>query len=160
MAFNRRIIGGGHALKPTMANLLLTSLTQACLFTTLIVVSNCAVLGVNPVSTYRRMSRHNAESWEMFDDTVVSDGKVIPGLPEGTRYRDLPKDLQDLMFEQSMTTVILLDLMKSVGLSEKTVLIVEQDLRNQNLASLQVNAQMKRNKTAQSKAEEEAQSKV
>ena len=33
-----------------------------------------------------------------------------------------------------MMTVILLDLVKSLGLSEKTVLIIEQDLRNQGLA--------------------------
>ena len=55
----------------------------------------------------------------------VSDTKVIPGVPEGTKYSDLPEDLQKIMFEQSMTTVILLDLVKSMGLSDKTVLIIE-----------------------------------
>ena len=55
---------------------------------------------------------------------------MIPGVPEGTKYSDLPEDLQKIMFEQSMTTVILLDLVKSMGLSDKTVLIIEQDLRN------------------------------
>ena len=29
-----------------------------------------------------------------------------------------------------MTTVILLDLVKTLGLSDKTILIIEQDLRN------------------------------
>ncbi len=56
---------------------------------------------------------------------VVSDTSVIPGLPPGTKYSDLPEDLQRIMFDQSMTTVILLDLVKSLGLSDKTVLIIE-----------------------------------
>ena len=67
---------------------------------------------------------------------VVSDSSVIPGLPRGTRYSDLPADLQSLMFEQSVTTVIMLDLCKTLGLSEKTILVVEQDLRNQSLAQV------------------------
>ena len=70
----------------------------------------------------------------MVNDMIVSDTNVIPGLPKGTKYSDLPEDLQKIMFEQSMTTVILLDLVKSLGLSDKTVLIIEQDLRNQHLA--------------------------
>ena len=65
---------------------------------------------------------------------VVSDSSVIPGLPPGTKYQDLPKELQSLMFEQSMATVILLDLGKTLGLTDKTILIIEQDLRNMRLA--------------------------
>ena len=61
---------------------------------------------------------------------IVSDKSVIPGLPPGTKYSDLPEDLKELMFEQSMTTVVLLDFVKTLGLSDNTVLIIEQDLRN------------------------------
>ena len=44
-----------------------------------------------------------------------------------------------------MTTVVLLDLVKSMGLSDKTVLIIEQDLRNQNLAASISEQEKKRN---------------
>ena len=37
------------------------------------------------------------------------------------------------MYEQSMMTAMLLDVLKLVGLSEKTILIIEQDLRNGQL---------------------------
>jgi len=50
---------------------------------------------------------------------------MIPGLPKGTKFSDLPEDLHEVMFEQSMSTIILLDLVKSLGLSERTVLIIE-----------------------------------
>ena len=78
---------------------------------------------------------------------IVSDTSVIPGLPKGTKYEDLPEDLQNILFEQSVTTVVLLDLIKVLGLSEKTILIIEQDLRNQNLAELQVHREKQRGKS-------------
>ena len=60
----------------------------------------------------------------------------MPNLPEGTTFSDLPEDLREVMFEQSLSTIILLDLVKTLGLSERTVLIIEQDMRNQHLQAL------------------------
>ena len=37
----------------------------------------------------------------------------------------LPTPLKDVMFDQSLTTIVLLDLVKSLGLNDTTVLIIE-----------------------------------
>ena len=63
-------------------------------------------------------------------DMDVADKNIIPGLPPGTKYTDLPKELQEIMFDQSQSTIILLDLVKFLGLSDKTTMIIEQDIRN------------------------------
>ena len=66
-------------------------------------------------------------------DMNVSDLNVIPGLPQGARYRDLPEDMQSVMFEQTFMTTLLIDVFKLMGLSDKTILIIEQDMRNSRL---------------------------
>ena len=83
------------------------------------------VIGINPFRVYGRMRNHWGQTQDLVNSMEVSKTNVIPGLPQGTKYSDLPEDLQNIMFEQSMMTVILLDLVKSLGLSEKTVLIIE-----------------------------------
>jgi hypothetical protein len=103
---------------------------QAIGFSTMIVLSNCFVLGINPTGIYRRFRNQWNEENQMIQDMVVTDTNLIPGLSPGTKYQDLPNDLKDIMYNQSMTTVILLDLVKTMGLSEKTILVIEQDLRN------------------------------
>ncbi len=80
----------------------------------------------------------------MIKNMVVTDTNTIPGLAPGTKYNDLPDDLKDIRYNQSMTTVILVDLVKTLGLSDKTILVIEQDLRNQNLAAIQVEREEKR----------------
>ena len=57
----------------------------------------------------------------MIENIVVTDTNIIPGLSPGTKYQDLPNNLKEIMYDQSMTTVILLDLVKAMGLSEKTI---------------------------------------
>ena len=109
---------------------------QAFLFTGTLIGVNCAILGINPFKAVKRARSQWDQEFSSLNEMSVTDVNVIPGLPEGTRYSDLPEDLQNLMYEQSMYTVILLDLCKTLGLSEKTILIIEQDLRNQNLAQL------------------------
>ena len=46
----------------------------------------------------------------MIENMVVTDTNIIPGLSPGTKYQDLPNNLKEIMYDQSMTTVILLDL--------------------------------------------------
>ena len=60
----------------------------------------------------------------------VSKSNVIPGLPEGVRWSDLPEDLRSVMWDQSFMTCMLVDFSKQLGLSENTLLIIEQELRN------------------------------
>jgi len=67
-------------------------------------------------------------------DTNVAELDVIPGLPPGTKYSDLPEDMQTVMYEQSFMTAILMDIFKLLGLSDKTILIIEQEFRNKLLA--------------------------
>jgi hypothetical protein len=45
------------------------------------------------------MKRQWQQSEELVNDMVVSDTNVIPGLPSGTKYSDLPEDLQRIMFD-------------------------------------------------------------
>jgi len=117
---------------------------QAVGFSSTIVVSNCFVLGVNPVGVYRRFRQQWNDEDEMIQNMIVTDTDAIPGLAPGTKYNDLPDDLKDIMYNQSMTTVILVDLVKALGLSDKTILVIEKDLRNQNLAAIQVEREEKR----------------
>ena len=114
-----------------MKSLLLLATAQALLITTSIISINCFVIGINPLNTYKRLRAQWRETDDFYDNLVVSDTNVIPGLPKGTKYGDLPEDLQNTMFGQSVTAVVLLDLIKVLGLSDKTILIIEQDLRNQ-----------------------------
>lgn len=132
-AYTKRFMEQGG--RPSLRNLFLISTIQAIGFSTIIISTNCLVFGVNPLGVIRRFRRQwGAQADDAMKDMVVSDSSVIPGLPPGTKYQDLPKELQSLMFEQSMATVILLDLGKTLGLTDKTILIIEQDLRNMRLA--------------------------
>lgn len=67
-------------------------------------------------------------------DSNVAELNLIPGLPPGTRYRDLPEDMQAVMYDQSLTNAVLMDAFKLAGLSDKTIVVIEQDLRNSELA--------------------------
>ena len=113
-----------------LVNLFVVSTLQAIMFTSLVVIANSAIIGVNPFNFYKSLMMQWKEHTDFWNNMVVSDTSVIPGLPKGTKYSDLPDDLKGLMYEQSVSTVVLLDLIKVMGLSDKTILIIEQDLRN------------------------------
>ena len=130
-AFRRKImptvVPGGRKY---FTSLFAVATVQAVFMTTLLVGVNCGVLGINPFAIYTRHKQMKKLSNDEVNNMIVSDSKVIPGLPPGTRYQDLPEDLRDLMYDQSATTIILLDLVKFLGLSDTTAEIIEQDLRN------------------------------
>ena len=121
--------------RPTFGNLFLAGTTVAILTMTTFVSINSACLGINPFKVARLGINQLRQEKQLFAEMNinVSDQNVIPGLPQGTRYQDLPEDMQNIMYEQSMMTAMLLDVLKLVGLSEKTILIIEQDLRNGQL---------------------------
>ena len=72
-----------------------------------------------------RLNSQWTELEEGLQSVEVAESDMIPGLPRGTKFSDLPDDLREVMFEQSLSTIILLDMVKSLGLSDKTVLIIE-----------------------------------
>lgn len=108
-----KVITGG---KLSLKSLFLVSTVQALFFTSLLVSTNCFVIGVNPLRIFSLLRQKLNEEEDYMKDFVVSDTDVIPGLPQGTKYSDLPENLQNVMFEQSMTTVILIDFIKNLGL--------------------------------------------
>ena len=113
-----------------LAALFLASFLMSTSMLAFVVGGNCLILGVSPYT----MVLNERDRWRKFEDNImsmdVSKSNVIPGLPEGVRWSDLPEDLRSVMWEQSLWTCILVDLSKQVGLSENTLLIIEQELRN------------------------------
>ena len=95
-AHAKRLLGGR---KISLRNLFITSTVQALFFTTTLVVTNCAILGLNPLGMYGRYRSQWHEQDITLGEMIVSDTEVIPGLPEGTKYADLPEDLQELMYD-------------------------------------------------------------
>ena len=91
---------------------------------------NFLVSGINPYKMYTLKNEKSEKREKFMSDMDVADKNIIPGLPPGTKYTDLPKELQEIMFDQSQSTIILLDLVKFLGLSDKTTMIIEQDIRN------------------------------
>ena len=89
--FTRRYIQNGGS--PNMKSLLLLATAQALLITTSIISINCFVIGINPFNTFKRLRSQWRESDDFYDNLIVSDTNVIPGLPKGTKYGDLPEDL-------------------------------------------------------------------
>ena len=79
--------------KNLMQKMLLSSLFLAVMLTTTLAGMNCAILGVNPFSLYGKWKRQAKEKTDFWDNLSAVDADVIPGLPPGTRYRDLPEDL-------------------------------------------------------------------
>ena len=85
-----RVITGG---KISLRNLFLVSTIQAFGFTGVLIATNCYVIGVNPLRIFSKFKDNMEEHNNNMKDLVVADSNVIPGLPKGTKYSDLPKNL-------------------------------------------------------------------
>lgn len=84
--FARSITGG----KISLRNLFIVSTVQALLFTSVLVATNCYVIGVNPLRIFGKLKDNMQEHNDNMKDLLVADSNVIPGLPKGTKYSDLP----------------------------------------------------------------------
>ena len=123
--------------KATLRNLLYVGTIQALGMTTLYLGGNLAILGVNPRAIYLRHKKQEEDMAnianqpiffeEEMKDQVVDLLKDADILPQG----EPNKKVQD---------VFLMQMFKSMGLSDKTIMVIEQDLRSQHIKELQKRA--------------------
>ena len=124
-----------NRVKATLGNLFFVGTIQAMGMSTLYFGGNMLLLGVNPRTIYRRHIKQKEEEMALMAQTQISlDGSVeeqITGAinEAASLFADDPsKTVQD---------VFLIQMFRSMGLSDKTILVIEQDLRNQHLREMQ-----------------------
>ena len=57
--------------------------------------------------------------------------------------KELPEDLQQFIHNQSLESYGVIEFVKNLGLTEKTIECIELDLRNKHLAAIQIDREMK-----------------
>ena len=109
--------------KATLGNLLYLGTIQAFAMTTFYLGGNMAILGVNPRAIYLRHKQQEEEMAALYSQSGVLDGSSMSGaLKEAEIFfaEDPTKKVQD---------VFVMQMFKSMGLSDKTIMVIEADLR-------------------------------
>lgn len=97
-------------------NFFLIGTAQALLFTTVYIGGNLAILGINPIAVVRQTQTLVGGPT---DDELSLDEKAIEKQVQGMRTSD----------------AFMLRMFKAMGLSERTMIAIEKDLREQQLAA-------------------------
>ena len=98
--------------KATLKNLLIVGTAQALFFTTFYIGGSLALLGINPVAVYqRRVTLVGGPTMEELAQDEENIGRAVQGM--------------------STSDAVVLRVFKAMGLSDKTMISIERDLREQ-----------------------------
>ena len=120
--------------RATLGNLLYVGTIQAIGMSTLYFGGNMAILGVNPRAVYKRHLRQKEEELELLANTSLN----LNG-PVEEQITGAIKEVESFFSDDPSKTVqdvFLIQMFRSMGLSDQTILVIEQDLRNQHLREL------------------------
>ena len=119
--------------KVSLANLFIVSTVQAIAFSTFYIGSHLIILGVNPKTAYARHKREQEEEMLLIANQKIDiDGK-LDQLLAGENKEKVEKELGS-----SVENTFVVSMFKSMGLSDKTLLMIEQDLRVQKVDTKEV----------------------
>ncbi len=98
--------------KATLKNLLIVGTAQALVFTSIYLTGSLAILGINPIAVYQRRVTlvGGPTEAELLEDEQSLD-KAVQGMSSGD--------------------AVVLRIFKAMGLSQKTMVSIERDLREQ-----------------------------
>ena len=120
--------------KATLGNLLYVGTLQAVGMSTLYFGGNMAILGVNPRAVYRRHLAQKEEELTLLANTQLRlDGPVEEQITGAIKEAE---NFFSYDPSQTVQDVFLIQMFRSMGLSDKTILVIEQDLRNQHLRDM------------------------
>ncbi len=95
-----------------MKNLLIVGTAQALFFTTFYIGGSLAILGINPVAVYKRR-------------------EVLVGGPTMEELEADEAQISQSVQGMSTSDAVVLRIFKSMGLSQRTMIAIEKDLREQ-----------------------------
>lgn len=125
-----------HMRKVSVRNLFVVATVQASFFTTFYLGSVLLILGINPAEQWRQHEREKEEEFQMIARYRVNvDGDI-------SQMGLVGKENELQIMESSNAGVPIRDtfivsLFKSLGLSDRTILEIENDLRDQTKVELE-----------------------